>query len=113
MAEKHTTLAQLRLPALRTKLEVLALLVDALEGVQVGMTITRPANSWNGRAQTIQNESFLANDSYYYFICPSDDCRTYGIQAGNVTTDGEMTFQCRTAPETDIAVTILRLEVET
>ena len=46
MAEKHTTLEQLKQSALRGKAEVLALLIDALGGVQVGMTITLPADSW-------------------------------------------------------------------
>lgn len=116
MAEKHTTLAQMRMSALRSKSEMLALLVSALEGVQVGMTITLPAESWAGRAQTIQNGSFLADSNYCYFVCPDADNYTEGSEAGiradNVTVDGSMTFHCEVEPETDIVINIIRLEVE-
>ena len=113
MAEKHTTLAQMRLGALRSKAEMLAMLVDALEGVQVGMTITLPTANWASNKQTIQNVAFLADSDYWYFVCPNDACRDYGILAENIETDGEMTFQCQTVPESDITIYILRLEVET
>lgn len=116
MAEKHTTLAQARLIALRTKSEVLALLVDAFEGVQVGMTITLPANGWEGRAQTIQNEQFLADDHYFYIVGPDigsfTEASETGVKADNVTVDGRMTFRCEVTPESDITIHILRLEVE-
>lgn len=116
MAEKHTTLAQMRIHALRTKSEVLALLVDAFEGVQVGMTITLPANSWSGGAQTIQNAAFLADDNYWYIVCPDASCYSAGVDAGikanNVTVDGRMTFQCDSTPSMDITINIIRLEVE-
>jgi len=116
MAEKHTTLAQLRLNALRTKSEVLALLVDALEGVQVGMTVTLPAANWVSNTQAIQNASLLADDNYYYIVCP--DAASYaagcsaGLKADNVTTDGQITFHCDSTPTSDLTVHILRLEVE-
>lgn len=116
MAEKHTTLEQLKKSTLRGKAEVLALLIDALGGVQVGMTITLPADSWEGRAQTIQNELFLADCHYYYFVCPDADCymegSDCGIRADNVKTNGEMTIRCEIVPENDIVVNIFRAEVE-
>ena len=109
MAEKHTTLGQLRINALRTKSEVLALLVDAFEGVQVGMTITLPAASWVSGAQTIQDSGFVADDGFWYFVMPNEN----NVQGDNVTTNGEMTFHCSTTPQSDITIYILRLEVET
>lgn len=116
MAEKHTTLAQQRLIALRTKSEVLALLIDAFEGVQVGMTITLPANSWDGRAQTIQNEQLLADSHYFYVVSPDTDslaeASETGVKADNVTEDGKLTFHCEVTPESDLTIHILRLEVE-
>ena len=116
MAEKHTTLAQAKLIALRTKSEVLGLLIDAFEGVQVGMTITLPANGWDGRAQTIQNEQFLADSHYFYVVCPDVDsiaeASETGVKAGNVTVDGRLTFNCEVTPESDLTIHILRLEVE-
>lgn len=117
MAEKHTTIAQLERAMLRTKAEVLALLVDAFEGVQVGMTITLPANGWNGRAQTIQNAAFLADNNYWYVTCPDASCYSdsteRGVRADNVTVNGQMTFHCNVVPEDDIVIHIIRLEVET
>lgn len=116
MAEKHTTLAQMRMVALRSKSEMLALLVGALEGVQVGMTITLPAESWAGRAQTIQNGFFIADDLHWYIVSPDagsySDYAEAGIKADNVTIDGQMTFHCDTVPTSDITVNIIRLEVE-
>lgn len=95
---------------------MLALLVSTLEDVQVGMTITLPAESWAGRAQTIQNENFLADDNYCYFVCPDADNYTEGsetgIRADNVTVDGSMTFHCEATPVNDIVINIIRLEVE-
>lgn len=116
MAEKHTTLEQLKQSALRGKAEVLALLIDALGGVQVGMTITLPADSWEGRAQKIQNEKFLADSHYYYFVCPDADNYMEGSDAGiraeNVRTNGEMTIRCEIIPEDDLVVNIFRVEVD-
>lgn len=108
MAEKHTTLEQLKLSVLRGKAEILSMLIDALGGVQVGMTITLPATGWSGGALTVQHESFLADSSYWYFVCGKID-----VDADDVTVDGQMTFQCRNTPGTDLTVNIFRLEVET
>ena len=117
MAEKHTTLAQLRAAALRSKAETLSLLIAALEGVQVGMTITLPTANWSSGVQTIQNEFFLASNDYYYIISP--DANSYiegsrcGIRADNITTNGRITFRCETIPANDLTINIIRLEVET
>ncbi len=116
MAEKHTTLAQAKQIALRNKAEMLAMLLDALGGVQVGMTITLPAASWEGRAQTIQNELLLADKNYWYITGPDADNfmegSDAGIRADNVTVNGKMTFHCEITPETDIIINIIRLEVD-
>lgn len=117
MAEKHTTLAQLRNAALRSQTEMLAMLNAALEGVQVGVTITLPASNWEGRAQTIQNAEFLADNSYWYLVCPDANCYMEGSDAGvkadNVTVNGQMTFRCEIPPENNLVINIIRLEVDT
>ncbi len=117
MAEKHTTLRHLQMAELRAKSEVLALLVEAFEGVQVGMTITLPAANWVSGAQTVQNASLLADDSYWYFVCPDADSLLAsvgtGLRADNITTDGEITFHCDQTPQGNLTINILRLEVET
>lgn len=110
MAEKFTTLDQLRLLAGRT--------AAGLEDVQhTGMTVTLPCANWNGRAQTIHHELLLANDMYWYFVCGDADCfmecSDAGIKADNITVNGQATFRCEITPERDLTVNILRLEVET
>lgn len=125
MAEKITTLDQLKLLALRGKADSEAqiaklakLVVAGLEdALHVGITVTLPAANWSGRAQTVQHESLLANENYWYFICGDADCFMdccdTGIKADNITVDGQVTFHCEITPETDLTVNILRLEVET
>lgn len=125
MAEKITTLDQLKLLALRGKADSEAqiaklakLVVAGLEdALHVGVTVTLPAANWSGRAQTVQHESLLANENYWYFICGDADCFMdccdTGIKADNITVDGQVTFHCEITPETDLTVNILRLEVET
>lgn len=125
MAEKITTLDQLKLLALRGKTDSEAqiaklakLVVAGLEdALHVGITVTLPAANWSGRAQTVQHESLLANENYWYFICGDADCFMdccdTGIKADNITVDGQVTFHCEITPETDLTVNILRLEVET
>lgn len=125
MAEKVSTLAALKQVALRGKTHsdaaisaLAALVAQGLEDVQHnGITVTLPAASWSGRAQTITHASLLADSNFYYLVgADADDQTAYsnaGVRANNVTTDGQMTFQCDTAPTVDLTVYILRLEVDT
>ena len=124
MAEKLTTIDQLKKLALRTKAdsaarvsELAEMIAAGLEDAQIGFTVTLPAANWSGRAQTVQHESLLANENYWYFICGDADCFMdccdTGIKADNITVDGQVTFHCEITPETDLTVNILRLEVET
>ena len=125
MAEKITTLDQLKRLAIRGKADSAAqisqlatLVVAALEDAQhTGITVTLPAANWSGRAQTVKDESFLADRHYWYFVCGDADCFMdcceTGIKAGNVTKNGEMTFRCEVTPDVDLTVNVLRLEVET
>lgn len=108
MAEKHITLSQLRQSGLRTKTEVLALLMAAFEGVQVSRTITLPTTGWNGGVQTVNDSSFLADGSYCYFIFGDID-----VNADDITIDGQITFRSDDIPDRDLTVTIIRLEVDT
>lgn len=126
MAEnKVSTLDQLKKAAIRGKMhsdaaisELAALVAAGLEDVQhSGITVTLPAASWSGRAQTINHASLLADSNYYYLVGADAECATAygnaGVKASNVTTNGQMTFQCESAPSVDLTVHILRLEVET
>lgn len=115
MAEKLTTFNQLKQLALRGRAdsaaqisELAALVVAGLEDAQhIGITATLSAANWSGRAQTIQNESLLADGSYWYFAYGG-----IGVNAADITLDGQVTFQCEDVPDVDLTVNIVRLEVE-
>lgn len=122
MAEKLTTIAQLKKQALMSKAdsaarvaELAELMAAGLEDSQIGFTVTLPAANWSGRAQTVQHESFLADSSYWYLVCGDAecfmDCCDTGVKADNVTVNGEITFRCEVTPDVDLTVNILRLEV--
>lgn len=125
MAEKITTFSQLKQLAIRGRVysatqisELAALVIAGLEDAQhAGATVTLPAANWNGRAQTVKDESFLADASYWYFVCGDADCYTNccdtGIKADNITKNGEMTFRCEITPDVDLTVNVLRVPVET
>lgn len=124
MAEKTISLNQLKMLAMKgtadtsEKIAELAeLVISGLEGAQhSGVTVTLPATGWSGRAQTIQNEFFIADSSHWYFVCGDADCfmncSDSGVKADNVTENGKMQFRCEIPPEVDLTVNILRLEVE-
>lgn len=79
MAEKLTTIDQLKKLALRTKAdsaarvsELAEMIAAGLEDAQIGFTVTLPAANWSGRAQTVQHESFLADSNYWYVVSYSE-----------------------------------------
>ena len=122
MAEKLTTIAQLKKQALMSKAdsaariaELAELMAASLEDPQIGFTVTLPAANWNGRAQTVKNKSLLADSSYWYLVCGDAecfmDCCDTGVKADNVTVNGKITFRCEVTPDVDLTVNILRLEV--
>lgn len=125
MAEKKiTTMEQLRALAERGKQdtlvrinEVLETIIPLLEGAQhSGITVTLPAESWSGRAQTVQDEFFLADGKYWYIVCADADCfmaaSETGVKADNITVDGQITFRCEVTPTENLTISILRMEVE-
>ena len=125
MAEKKiTTLEQLRALAEKGKLDTLTRVNEILESVvpllesaqHTGITVTLPAENWSGRAQTVQDESLLANGNYWYIVCADTDCfmaaNENGVKADNITIDGQITFRCEITPVENLTIYILRLEVE-
>lgn len=122
MAEKKiSTVEQLKLLALRAKADsaarIAALAALVADGYGHLITVTLPAANWSGRAQKVEDEFFLANSGYCYFVCGDADCFMdccdTGIKADNITIDGEITIRCEVMPDIDLTVNILRLEVET
>ena len=125
MAEKKlTTMEQLRALAEKGKLDTLTridalleVITPLLESAQhTGITVTLPAENWSGRAQTVQDESLLADSKYWYIVCADADCfmaaSETGVKADNITVDGQITFHCEVTPVEDLTLYILRLEVE-
>ena len=125
MAEKKlTTMEQLRALAEKGKLDTLTridalleVITPLLESAQhTGITVTLPAGNWSGRAQTVQDESLLADSKYWYIVCADADCfmaaSETGVKADNITVDGQITFHCEVTPVEDLTLYILRLEVE-
>lgn len=125
MAEKKvTTLGQLQALAEKGKLDtlnridkLLEIITPLLESAQhTGITVTLPAENWSGRAQTVQDESLLADGNYWYIVCADADCfmaaSETGVKADNITVDGQVTFHCEVTPVEDLTIHILRLEVE-
>ena len=114
MAEKKlTTMEQLRALAEKGKLDTLTridalleVITPLLESAQhTGITVTLPAENWSGRAQTVQDESLLANSKYWYIVCADADCfmaaSETGVKADNITVDGQITFHCEVTPVED------------
>lgn len=98
--------------------ELAELVAAGLEEVQhIGISVTLPAANWSGRAQTAAHASLLADSNYFYIVGPDASMRSAyescGISADNVTTDGQITFHCESVPESDVTVSIIRLEVAT
>lgn len=125
MAEKKlTTMEQLRALAEKGKLDTLTridalleVITPLLESAQhTGITVTLPAENWSGRAQTVQDESLLADSKCWYIVCADADCfmaaSETGVKADNITVDGQITFRCEVTPTENLTISIVRMEVE-
>lgn len=125
MAEKLTTFNHLKMLADRGRAdstariaELAGLVAAGLTDAQHnGLTVTLPAADWSGRAQTVKNDFFLADSSYWYLVYGDADCfmdcSDTGIKADNITVNRQAVFRCEVTPDVDLTVNILRLEVET
>lgn len=115
MAENLTTVGQLKRLAVRAKADsedqiskLAALVVAGLEdALHVPITVTLPAANWSDGTQTVQHESLLADGSYWYFAYGG-----IGVNAADITLDGQVTFQCEDVPDTDLTVDIIRVNVK-
>lgn len=88
---------------------------DVLSRHQV-RTFTLPVSGWEVKSQTLSDEFFAAQEKYHYLVCSDADCQLVysdnGLMALNITTDGQIVFQCEHVPEVDLTINIIRLEVE-
>lgn len=117
---KMTNAEQLRMLALRAKgftdAQIAHLAALMVGGYGRRIAITLPASGWSGRAQTVENEFFQADNAYQYFVGGDADClkdyNELGIRADNITVNGKLTFHCEITPDVDLIAIVLRLEVE-
>lgn len=111
---KTITLEQLKKAAMRGKTdaasrvsELAGIVADGFEEMQhAGVTITLPISGWNGGEQTVLNEAFIADAGYWYLV--HNDA---GIQAEDITEDGQITFKCESIPAEDVTARIIRLGI--
>ena len=87
----------------------------ATKGTDFGalsFTVTLASNSWSSLAQTVNNANFITS-GYAYIVSPSSSSfEDYGaaqVYADDVTTTGQMTFHCVTAPSSNLTVNIVRV----
>ncbi len=87
---------------------------DGTGAKPVCITLSLPAAGWIDNEQTVQNPSLVA-EGYSYILSPEpSSLLAYAavfVYADDVTTDGQITFHAAQAPETDLTVTITRIEV--
>lgn len=78
----------------------------------LSFTINLLASGWSNGAQTISNANFLAS-GFAFTVSPNSAARSKYMEsliyADDVTVDGQMTFHCDTAPDTNLTVNILRV----
>ena len=76
-------------------------------------TITLLASGWSNNVQTISDQKFISS-GYVYSVSPNPDDGSfipYGesqIYANNVTTNGQMVFNCVDVPSSNLTVVIKR-----
>lgn len=88
----------------------------ATKGVDYGaktFTVTLTANGWSSNTQTVSSANFLMGD-YTYIVGPSvaslSDYAEATVYANDeVTTAGQLVFNCLEAPSNDISVIVMRM----
>lgn len=87
----------------------------ATKGTDYGalsFTVTLTVAGWSNKAQTISNSNFVAT-GYAYTVTPAEPSYLkYGeaqVRAGNVNTNGQMTFYCEDVPTDALTVNIQRV----
>lgn len=79
------------------------------------ITVTLPASGWSNGSQTVQDAALVASGYGYIVTAAPDSYEVYTscmVRAGNVTTDGQITFSCGETPSADLTVSIMKIKVE-
>lgn len=86
--------------------------LSSLQDSFKGFTVTLASDSWFSNEQTVSDVKFIAS-GYSYIVSPaSTSFADYGaaqIYADDVSTDGQMTFHCTSAPSSNLTVNIARV----
>jgi len=100
------------------KLDALTAADQNLQAAITGNTALRinttlSSSSWSGGQQVAQNALFEVGNGYVYIVQPAYSSRTEyqrcGITAGDVTSNGSMTFNCLATPTSSVSVNIIRM----
>lgn len=127
MTEKYMLLEQLRLALLRAKLDYTGQISQIIEMVsELGgggvsaVSVALKAGKWRQNSssdpyiyQTAADPTFVTGEGRLYLVCGDQVYAAAGIEAKDITTNGEITFRCgaSSAPTEDLTALILRLEV--
>lgn len=86
--------------------------VKGTDYAALSFTINLLSSGWSNGTQTISNANFLAT-GFAFTVAPNSAARSKYMEsliyADDVTVDGQMTFHCDTAPDTNLTVNILRV----
>lgn len=87
--------------------------IETVHGLEFSVTLNH--DQWQDKTCTVQNNNFLSDYFYKYLVSFSNESKdtylTNAVFMNDVTKDGEASFVCRTEPQEDIIINILRLEV--
>lgn len=88
-------------------------LFSAKSGKGVSFTMTLTVSGWSNLAQTLEDARFLES-GYAYIVAPAGSSVSAwgdaGVQAGDISENGEMPFTCVETPTSAITVNIFRVE---
>lgn len=100
------------------KLDALTAADQNLQAAIAGNTalkinVTLNSGSWSSNQQVVQNVLFEAGNGFAYFVEPAYSSREAykkcGVSAGDITSNGSMTFNCLTVPSSSLSVNIVRM----
>lgn len=82
----------------------------------LAFSLSLPVSGWSNSAQTVSDARLVAAGYVYVILGAAAGYQDYSecqVRAGDVTTDGQVTFTASTTPTADITVNVVRIEVET
>lgn len=73
-------------------------------------------NAWEQNSIFLNDSRFKSSDRFCYMVFPEKDSRleymNNDVYPNNITEDGILNFTCESQPTTELAITILRMEVQ-